>query len=160
MPPVPPIDPKIVHRDIANGLRNLANLFDLLGNDNVVKSIGEHLAATGITAEQVDACKSPEVAAKDKVTRKSKKETVTTPEPAKVEAAPALTPEQIAADVKTKLVALVSKDRAKAIAILASVGAKKFSDIPADKTAEVLLAVTKALEAAAPAAAANDDPLS
>lgn len=67
--------------------------------------------------------------------------------------APAPTSQQIADELKTKLIALVARDRVKAVAIIAAVGAKRFSEIPVETHTEVLLALSAAL------APANDDPL-
>lgn len=103
-----------------------------------------------IPAEQVDACKSPEVAAKDKAKRSAKAKPA-----AEVATEPELSPEQIAADLKAKLVALVGKDRAKAVAILGTVGAKNFSTIPVEKHNECLRKVNDALNPKPE----DDDPL-
>ena len=82
-----------------------------------------------------------------KAAREAKKATKAKPEEKVVVAKPDVTPEQIAADLKAKLVALVGKNRAKAVAILAAVGAKNFSTIPVDKHPAVLLDITGALTA-------------
>lgn len=69
---------------------------------------------------------------------------------------PKLTPEQIAARLKESIVALATKDRPKCAAIVASYGAKKFSEIPADKHAEALVEITAALNGTEKSKAEDD----
>jgi len=156
---------------IAAKFRELADLFHGVAQGAgpaTVKTVGQHLADAGITtnphaitAEQVDAMKAPEVAKADKAKRATKAKVDTPESKADTEAlirkptAPTLTPEQIASEIKNKLVALCQANRAKAVAVLASVGASKFSSIPVDKHPEVLLALVEALTTAK-----GDDPLS
>lgn len=144
---------------IATKLRELADLFHGVsqgaGPETGTKTLGQHLADAGvpvnphtISAEDIDKCRSPEAAAKAKATRAAKaKPAEENPAEKVVIAKPDVTPEQIAADLKAKLVALVGKNRAKAVAILGAVGAKNFSTIPVDKHPSVLLDITAALTA-------------
>lgn len=106
-----------------------------------------------IPAEQVDSCKPPEVAKADKAKRAAKAKPAE--KAVEVDTEPELSPEQIAADLKAKLVALVGKDRAKAVAILGTVGAKNFSTIPVEKHNECLRKVNDALNPKPE----DDDPL-
>lgn len=131
---------------IASGLRALANQFEALAKpqaipeskpadpkQETIKSVGEHLAET--------LAKDPK--------KKAKAEKAAEPKTVDAVADPAgPAPEQIANELKAKLITFAGKDRAKAIAILAAVGAKKFSDIPVAKHGEILLQVNKALGAA------------
>ena len=137
---------------IATKLRELADLFH-----GVAQGAGPATNPVAITAEQVDACKDPAVAAKDKAKRATKAKATPAPkdEDAPAEDTPEMTPAEIAADLKAKLVALVGKDRAKAVSLLGTIGAKNFSSIPVEKHAEMLRKVDAALNPAA----SDDDPL-
>lgn len=113
-----------------------------------VEALGSHLANT----QAVPAAPPADKPAKE---AKPKKEKAVAADPPKSET-PEMTPAQVAADLKAKLVVLVGKDRAKAISTLGSVGAKNFSTIPVEKHLEVLRLVDAALN---PAPADPDDPL-
>lgn len=134
------VDPRAVNKTIALKLRELANCFDQLGDGTVTREVN----ANAITKEQVDAARPPKADKKKEEKKVEKKD----------EAAPAA-PEKVAADLKLKLTTLVAKDKAEAIRILGTVGAKKFSDIPVEKHAAVLADIEKAL---APPKG-DDDPL-
>jgi len=138
------IDPRVVHQTIALKLRDLANLFDQLGDGTVAREITDN----GITAAEI--AKAKPKADKPKADKPKAKAA----EPEEVEVPADMTPEQIAADLKAKLVALVGKDRAKAVSLLGTIGAKNFSGIPVEKHAEMLRKVDAALN---PAAAKDDD---
>lgn len=137
------IDPRVVNKTIALKLRELANLFDQLGDGTVTRDVTDK----AISAAQVNAARPPKADKKkeEKKTESKKEE--------KAEAAPA-PPEKVAADLRLKLTTLVANNKSEAIRILGTYGAKKFSDIPVEKHAAALADIEKAL-----APKGEDDPL-
>lgn len=153
-PSLAPIDPGVIHRSIANGFRQLANYHDqLAGPIPGTKSVAPTTPAADPDAEAKAAAKAKK--AEEKAAAKAKVDAEAAAK-AKADEKPEMTPAEIAADLKAKLVALVGKDRAKAVSLLATIGAKNFSGIPVEKHAEMHRKVSEAL---APPAAADDDPL-
>jgi len=120
-------------------------------------SLAAHYEALASHFANAEKSPVPEAAAAEEKPVKPTKPKAEKAKPAAEEkpAAPAATPEAIAADLKVKLVALVGKDRAKAVSLLGTVGAKNFSTIPVEKHGELLRKVDDALNPAP----ADDDPL-
>lgn len=169
------IDPRVVFASIALNLRQQATYFDQLADGTVTRSITdqgippEQIAtmkaapapaplATAADGEPVKRkpgrpmkpiapMAEPEAAPVAAPVTEPVERTVfdAAPAPRVVIAKPDVTPELLLSEIKIKLTALVHKSHAKAVAILAGIGVRKVSDIPADRYAEVLLAVLAAL---------------
>lgn len=135
---------------IVNQLKIIAQCYHSLAAHH------DALAAHYANAEKM----MPAGTAAEEKPAKPPKEKATKADKPKPEAPPAeppatVSPEAIAADLKVKIVALANKDRAKAVAILGTVGAKNFSTVPVEKHAEILRKFDDALNPKP----ADDDPL-
>lgn len=142
-PSLAQLDPAKIHSAIANSFRQLAIYHDQLA--------GPILGTEAKPAAEAKPADKPAKPAKAKPAAKP-----TPPPEVEAEIANEMTPEEIAADLKSKLVALVGKDRAKAVSLLGTIGAKNFSTIPVEKHASMLRLIDAALN---PKAADDDDPL-
>jgi septal ring-binding cell division protein DamX len=139
--PGPVFTKAMIYRNISEQFRMLAELEGTEKSSAVADTLNAEAAATA----------KREKAKTDKPAKAKTEEKVEKPAAQEEAAAPA--PEVVAADLKNKLVALSTKNRAEAIRIVGIYGAKKFSEIPVEKHAEAL----RAVEAALNPAKAEDD---
>lgn len=144
----------ILCAEIAALHRQLADSYDKLGQRlaqhdariaGTVPADEEKAKAAEKSATVADTLNAEAAATAKREEAKAKKEKKAKADPPPAEA-PKLTPEQIASRLKESIVALATKDRPKCAAIVASYGAKKFSEIPVEKHAEALAEITAALD--------------